>query len=463
MLTYHLEQRGSVTIYKYIYQQIKKDILEKVIIAGDKLPSKRAFALHHKISIITVENAYYQLCEEGYVYSIEKKGYFISDVFTMEMQQIYTHQENHKKFSIDIPKKSKQMINLALNGGVASLFPFTKWTQCIRKNISYQFEEVPFSGTYRLRLAISNYLFQFRRMNINPNNIVIGAGSEYLYHLLIFLFGKDVLVATEDPGHIKIRKIYSLFDVDILPIRIDENGLLVEELYKHIANIVHVSPTHHFPLGVSMPIKRRIELLNWASFTEDRYIIEDEYDTEFQYKMNPLASLQSMDTGSKVIYMNTFSKTISPSLRISYMILPDNLMNRLTEVVGFYSCTVPSLEQNTLAEFMESGYYESHINRLKKHYQNKHSNLIVLLNNSKYSDKFTIVDDNCGTSLILKLKTNINEDIISARAKEQGIVLSFLSQYYFEKPNEAHSIIINYSYLDNEIIVNAVDTVLEEL
>ncbi|SHK12360.1 GntR family transcriptional regulator / MocR family aminotransferase [Hathewaya proteolytica DSM 3090] len=469
MLTYYLEQRGSMAIYEYIYQCIKEDIISGRIRPSQKLPSKRAFAAHHDISIITVENAYGQLCDEGYITSIEKKGYFVNDIFSeaLELKQnLSTNiQEKSSDFLCNLknPCTEDIEINLARNGSPTSIFPFNKWAHFLRKNIEFQFEDVPFCGTLRLRTAISDYLFQFRRMKVNPTNIVIGAGAEYLYQLLMLLFGKESSYGVEDPCYDKIRKIYELGGAKTIAIPIDKDGMSVSKLNETIANIAHISPSHHFPIGISMPIKRRLEFLSWANTDTHRYIIEDEYATEFQYSMKPLASLQSMDVNSKVIYMNTFSKTISTSLRIGYMVLPNDLMERLTSLAGFYSCTVSTLEQNTLAEFIESGSYESHINKLKKHYKQKRLDLLQSLENSPYNHKFRIIDFSSGTTFLIKLKTTQSDDSVLSMAHKNNINLCFLSRYYAKKNFNSHCFIVNYSLYENDIIMKALNTIFKFL
>lgn len=468
MLTYYLEERGSIPIYEYMYLCIKKDITSGTLLPGTKLPSKRTLASHHGISIITVENAYAQLRDEGYIISIEKKGYFVSDILSsvLELKE-WQSRKNHEKPNLDknVLKKDCEipMINLASNGAATSLFPFSKWAHCLRKNIEFQFEDVPFCGTLRLRKSISDYLFQFRRMKVNPNNIVVGAGSEYLYQLIMLLFGKEVYYAVEDPCYDKIRKIYELGGVNTISVPVDKDGMSIQKLSKLTANIAHISPSHHFPIGITMPIKRRIEILNWANTKNNRFIIEDEYATEFQYSSKPLASIQSMDTNSKVIYMNTFSNTISPSLRIGYMVLPDSLMEKLTTLVGFYSCTVSTLEQNALAEFMEIASYESHVNKLKKYYKQKRLDLINNLNACKYKDKFKIIDFDSGTTFLIKLFTTHSDDFILSSAKENNILLSFLSSYYAEKHFDTHCFIVNYSLYENNIIIDCLNTIFKIL
>ena len=468
MLTYYLEERESIPIYEYIYLCIKKDITSGTLLPGTKLPSKRTLASHHGISIITVENAYAQLRDEGYIVSIEKKGYFVSDILSsvLELKE-WQSRKNHEDPNLNKKnyKKNREipMVNLASNGAATSLFPFSKWTYCLRKNIEFQFEDVPFCGTLRLRKSISHYLFQFRRMKVNPNNIVVGAGSEYLYQLVMLLFGKEVYYAVEDPCYDKIRKIYELGGVNTISVPIDKDGMSIQKLNRLPANIAHISPSHHFPIGITMPIKRRLEILNWANAKNNRYIIEDEYATEFQYSTKPLASIQSIDSNSKVIYMNTFSNTISPSLRIGYMILPDELMEKLTNLVGFYSCTVSTLEQNALAEFMEIGSYESHVNRLKKYYKQKRIDLINNLNSSPYKNKFKIIDFNSGTTFLIKIFTKHSDNFILSNAKENNILLSFLSNYYAEKHFETHCFIVNYSLYPNDIIMDSLNTIFKTL
>ena len=228
-------------------------------------------------------------------------------------------------------------------------------------------ENPPCGGIMALRQAIADYLHAFRGMVVNPEQIIVGAGTEYLYGLLIQLLGDDKIYGIENPGYPKIAKIYDSMHVSYSAIDLDEHGVCIYSLEDHQIDIMHLSPSHHFPTGIITPISRRYELLGWASKDENRYIIEDDYDSELRLGGKPIPTLQSIDVSDKVIYMNTFTKTLSSTVRISYMVLPASLTELFYKKLSFYSCTVSNFEQYTLARFMESGSFEKHINRLRNY------------------------------------------------------------------------------------------------
>ena len=361
MLTYNIEQRKEKPIYLYLYECIKKDIERGVLPKNTKLPSKRMLAEHLKISVLTVENSYFLLQNEGYIYSAVRSGYFVSDIEDLLIQpkkaEIIKKEQKTAQYFMDF---CENITNL-------EHFPHSVWTKIIRKELtenSSLLKRPPSQGVYSLRKELSDYLYRYRGMTIMPEQIIIGAGTEYLYGLLIKILGKDSIYAVEDPGYSKISQIYNAESVETAFVELDEQGISIERLRKSKANVVHVSPSHHFPTGIVMPIKRRYELLNWANEIPNRYIIEDDYDSEFRYSGKIIPTMQGIDNGEKVVFINTFSKTISPGIRISYMVLPMHLISIFKQKLSFYSCTVSSIDQYVLATFIREGYFERHINRM---------------------------------------------------------------------------------------------------
>jgi GntR family transcriptional regulator/MocR family aminotransferase len=461
MLTYDLDKRKSLAIYEYLYKCIKNDILNGVLEADTKLPSKRELAKHHQISLKTVENAYEQLIVEGYIYSVEKRGYFVSaidaDIKQSKHQShtpfgIYHNEANDEKFFIDFTSNQAAIEN----------FPYDTWVKIMRGILSRydtdMLKTVSFQGVYELREAIAQYLYGFRGMNVSPDQIIVGAGTEYLYARLIQLLGKGHIYALEDPGYRKISKIYQVHDVEWKYIGVDENGLIVNKLYESGANVVHVSPGHHFPTGCIMPISRRQQLLEWAEEDTDRFIIEDDYDSEFRFSRRPIPAIQSLNHNHRVIYMNTFSKTLAPSIRISYMVLPLKLMNRYIDTMNFYSCTVSSFEQYALAEFMNNGYFERHINRMKKYYKAKRDSMLKVFEKSELS-RFAVIDEkDAGNHFLMRIDTALSDTELKWLARENGINLDCLSEYCeSEKELHSHTVIVNYSDIDEAGFANALD------
>lgn len=454
MLTYDLSKKETLTIYEYLYQCIKRDILDGILHADDKLPSKREFAKHHQISLKTVENTYEQLLTEGYIYSEEKRGYFVMPLGSDHANRGSAH-ENHMPFSVYQGNLDDDyyFADFTSNQAAIDRFPFDTWAKVMRSVLSEKQSEllktVSFQGIYDLREAIAKYLYGFRGMQVSPDQIIIGAGTEYLYGRLIQLLGRDHVYAVEDPGYQKIMKIYQANAIPWEYVAVDENGMQIDKLYESKASVVHVSPGHHFPTGSIMPIARRRQLLEWAEQDRERYIIEDDYDSEFRFSRKPVPAIQSINHNHRVIYLNTFSKTLAPSIRISYMVLPRKLMERYINTMNFYSCTVSAFEQYAMADFMKKGYFERHIHRMKKYYKEKRDCLLNVLEESSLRDYVTIDEKDAGNHFLMKLRTSLSDTELKWFARENGIRLDCLSEYCVKnKETFAHTIIVNYSDLD---------------
>ena len=366
MLTYDLDKRGNKTMYEYLYELIKEDIADGKLKADEKLPSKRGLSQHLQISVKTVENAYEQLLLEGYIRSEEKRGYYVNKI------AVVTGGAPGYAAPVKRFQEETYLADLTANNIRYDRFPFATWAKVMRETLTdYNtslLKTVPFNGVLQLREAIADHLNRYRGMQVSADHIIIGAGTEYLYNRLLQLLGPDVKFGVENPGYRKITKIYNENGVDWDYVNIDDKGMKVDELRMKDINVAHVSPEHHFPIGLVMPVARRQELLNWAAEEPGRYIIEDDFDCEFRMQGKPIPSIQSRDRSHRVIYMNTFSKTMVPSLRIGYMVLPEKLMEKYISTMNFYSCTVSGFEQYAMAAFIEKGYFERHIKRLVNDY-----------------------------------------------------------------------------------------------
>ena len=443
MMTYDLKKGPGVPLYEALYRCIREDILTGKLLPGQKLPSKRALSANLKISKITVEAAYEQLIEEGFITTREKVGYFVEAVEGL-------------RSPVMPPKLQPQPVKencVDLTAGGSADFPFSVWSR-LQRSVMLDFGEdllrpVPNQGHPGLRSAIAEHLRAFRGMNVEPENILIGAGTDFLYNLLIQLLGRDLLYAVEEPGYGKIRRIYAAAGAACVDAPMDGWGVMPEALGQ--AQVLHISPNHHFPTGVITPPARRLELLNWAA-KGGRWIIEDDYDSEFRFRSRPVSAMHSMDRHGTVIYMNTFSKTLAPSIRISYMVLPPALMEQFREKLGFYSCTVPSFEQYTLERFLREGYFEKHINRMRKAYKSKRNRLVELLKASPVADKITILEQDAGLHFLLRVKTELEDEELKRRWRAAGIRIRALGDYYHgQTPPEARRCLVaDYSGLTEE-------------
>jgi GntR family transcriptional regulator / MocR family aminotransferase len=448
MLTYSFANIGSDSLYEHLYKCIKNDILQGILHPGDKLPSKRTFAKNLNISTITIENAYAQLLSEGYIYSIPKKGYFIADL-NREIQDTKTIQSENITAMGNPTIYFADFINNQTN---PDNFPFTVWTKLMREIILDKSRELmtnsPCGGIMELRCAIAGHLKEFRNMNVSPEQIIIGAGTEYLYGLLIQLLGHNRIYGVEDPGYRKVAQIYESNQVACHYIPLDKHGVTIENLEANNVDIIHTSVSHHFPTGIITPISRRYELLGWAAKSDARYIIEDDYDSEFRLMGKPIPSLQSIDVMEKVIYMNTFTKSLASTIRVSYMILPNHLVHKFYETLSFYSCTVSNFEQYTLARFIKEGYFEKHINRMRNYYRGQRDLLMKCIHDNPNSSKITIKEEDSGLHFLMHIETDKTDEAIIQEALHQGIRISCLSDYYHnESKDDLHTLIINYSNL----------------
>ena len=440
MLTYELKKAPGLPLYEALYRCIRDDILAGRLAPGQKLPSKRALSANLKVSKITVEGAYSQLLAEGYIRSEEKVGYFVESVERTEPRPL------REAPPAPMPE---DMIDLTANG--PAHFPFSVWSRLQREVLLDMGEALLLplhnQGSPLLRQAIADHLGQFRGMQVDPENILIGAGTDFLYNLLIQLLGRQMCYAVEEPGYGKIRRIYAAGGASCVSARMDALGVMPESL--HSANVLHISPAHHFPTGLVTPLARRQELLAWVKEAPRRWIIEDDYDSEFRFAAHPLPTLQSLDRAGRVIYMNTFSKTLAPSIRISYMVLPEGLMEQFRQKLGFYSCTVPSFEQVTLARFLSRGYFEKHINRMRRFYKARRDRIMELISRSAYADRLTVREENAGLHFLVQLRTELPDEALVQRCAGAGIRVRTLGRYYHGPVPETDRgcLVVNYSGL----------------
>ena len=453
MLTYELKKSPGVPLYEALYRCIRSDILAGTLKPGEKLPSKRALAENLEVSKITVETAYSQLLAEGYIRSQEKVGYFVEAVERPPQPQPC---QSRRESPSQLP------VLLDLTGSGTEHFPFSVWSR-LQREVMLDYGEklllpLPNQGIPELRQAIASHLAAFRGMEVDPENILIGAGTDFLYNLLIQLLGRDKVYAVEDPGYGKIRKIYAAGGVECRSAPMDNLGVRPDSLGN--AQVLHISPSHHFPTGLVTPVSRRQELLAWAR-DGGKWIIEDDYDSEFRFDAHPKPAMQSLGR-ERVIYMNSFSKSLAPSIRISYMVLPTALMAQFREKLGFYSCTVPSFEQYTLARFLSRGHFEKHINRMRKFYKNRRNRVVSALENCVFSEKLTILEQDAGLHFLLKVDTALSDRALTEKLEAAGIHVRSLSSYYHSGvKTDLHCLVVNYAGLKEDALEKALDAIAD--
>ncbi len=344
--------------YLFIYNEIKEKIQSGIYPAKSKLPSKRVTADKYGVSVITVEKAYAMLSEEGYIYSKEKKGYF---VYPIDITSTLKVKKNIIKF--DYVKDSEDNVND---------FEYSIWFKTVRKVIAEKGEKLfiksPNKGLGVLRNAIADYLLRYRKMSVPPKNIIIGSGAEQLYESAVKVLGRDKVYGIENPCYSMISSVYDGLGIKTISLTMGKEGIKSEELNKKNFDVLHVTPFNSFPSGITATATKRHEYLSLMKKRRG-YLIEDDFASEFFKPGNPIASLYSLSDSDNVIYINTFSKSLSPSMRMGYMILPDTLLERYDNILGEFSCSVPVMEQYVLTEFISSGNFERHLNKIRRKMQ----------------------------------------------------------------------------------------------
>lgn len=430
MLMLDINKNSDKPLYEQLYTGIKNNIISKQIAVGTKLPSKRKLAEFLNISQTTIEIAYAQLLAEGFITSIPRVGYFVEEIDELpcvekEQPNIMITHEERKQYKYNFhPGKVDE-----------DSFPFAVWRKYARDLFDISSKELvqigeP-QGEYELRTEIANYLFQSRGIVCKPEQIVIGSGTEHLLPMILRLVDNDIILALENPGYSAIPRIH--LDSNAIPISVDEEGLVVDELEKTNANIVYVTPSHQFPTGAVLSATRRTQLLKWASKQSNRYIIEDDYDSEFRYIGKPIPALHGLDQNDKVIYMSTFTKSLMPSLRVAYMVLPTNLLLKYKEIFSYYSASVPRFVQHILANFMKDGHFSKHLNRMRKIYRKKHDKLKQIIMN--HYPEVKITGDQAGMHVLISIPTEKTVEELKEIANDHNIAITPVTDYLL-KPIE---------------------------
>ncbi len=449
IITPNIDPSKKTPVYTQIYKYIRDEIECGRLVCSDRLPSTRALSAHLQVSRNTVDMAYGQLMDEGYIESSPKRGYFVCDISTNILPIA------HAAPGITGTPKPRTVYDVEFSPYGVDLenFPFNTWRKTMR-DILYDerntalFESGHRQGDADFRQAIAAYLHQSRGVLCTPDQIIVGAGVDYLLLLLAQILGTDTVFAMENPSYMQAWRILSHLNFQIEPIGLDRYGMDIRQLKAGAANVAYITPSHHFPLGIIMPRGRRQEILAWACERPDRYIIEDDYDSEFRYKGKPIPSLQGIDTHQKVIYLGTFSKAIAPSIRIGYLVLPEPLLDIYRKHYAFYSSTVPRTEQRQLTEFINRGYFERHLNRMRNIYKTKRDYILKAL--EPYARRIEISGENSGLHLLIRFLDGRTEEMLLNQAKAHSIHVFGLSEYMISEipPTDCNAtIILGYAAL----------------
>lgn len=458
MINLNIENKKGY-IYKQIYDVIKKYILNGELNAGEKLPSKRELAEQEGVSLNTISNAYDQLVAEGYIYSKERQGFFIEEIAPFK---------HHDKVTNDFPKHLKELeqtnqgwLSLSHNKLDLTHFPYKEWFRhqqtVFEKNLA-DLEAIPhLQGPLKVRKTIARMLLFNRGVKCEPEQIILGAGTQLLLKQLMELFPKQSVVGLENPGYPRFNQLLKSMNYAIETIELDHKGASIDNIKQVNPNVLVITPSHQFPTGIIMPVSRRIDILNWALQTEKRYIIEDDYDSEFKYETDNIPSLQSLDEQQSVIYTGTFSKTLFAGIRISYMVLPVELLKKYQEFHSDLMCSSNTLELYTLSRFIEQGDYMSYVKKMNYKYEIKRKKLIQELE-KVFGEKIDIQSIPAGLHFIAEINTKISYEKFSEKAKELKLELSTLSYYKQTTIQESEklSVILGYAQIELEDIEEAV-------
>lgn len=478
-MTITLQADNTKCLYEQIYEYIRNEIREGKLLTGERLPSTRSLAEKLAVSRSTVDYAYSQLLAEGYIEARPYKGYFVCRVDDLlEMQGELGGQSVSQSGRTESgqgmrtgctqadkaehPGSAAYKVDFHPNGIDMSVFPFGVWRRITRNVLNLDNDQLFFLGKAQgdedLRVTISRYLHAARGVNCTPDQIIVGAGNDYLLMLLEKILGRHVKIAMENPSYKRAARIFRSFAYPIIPVGMDEYGMSVADLYQSDAAVAYVMPSHQYPIGTVMSIGRRMELLNWANEREDRYLIEDDYDSEFRYKGKPIPSLHASDKRDKVIYIGTFSKAIAPAIRVSYMVLPKKLLEVYRENCFFYSSTVSRIDQRILNEFIGEGYFERYLNKVRKRYKEKHD---LLIDNLKpFLKEFELSGEHAGLHVLLRSKKGLTEQELIERAAGVGVKVYPMSEAYIDRESEpgpeTHTVILGYGNLSPEQIAEGI-------
>ena len=432
-LTTALDAASAVPLYEQLYKSLADEMRSGAIAAGTRMPGKRRLAAELSVSVNTVDAAYQMLAAEGYLESRERSGFYVQEYLALPTRP--EGEQTPIPAPAPLPEKDPEQpvrFDLSTRGVDPGLFPFRTWAR-LQKELLYSSPQLlthgDAQGDPELRQALADYLEEYRGVRCSAEQVVVGAGLEYLLGLLAPLLpGKT---AVENPGYPRAKRVLENNGVACCCLPVDADGLSIEALSGSGAAVCYVTPSHQFPTGVTMPAGRRAELLHWAARRPgQRYIIEDDYDSEFRFDTRPLPSLQGMaGEDGPVVYLSTCSRSLAPSIRIAYMVLPRHLLPAWREKYRLYSGTVSRFEQQTLARFIREGYFTRHLARERVAYKARRDALTAALNASFAPGQLALTGLHTGLHLLAKLKNAPSDAALHRAAKEQGVALSLLSDY----------------------------------
>lgn len=443
------DSQSGNPLYEQIYAHIKDEIRSARLEAGSRLPSTRILAQNLKVSRSTTQMAYDQLVSEGYIEALPCKGYYVCRIEEL----VEVGQRPLGAFAAEKDSGEQEYeVDFSPRGIDLNSFPFNTWRKLSRNTLVDDNKDMfavgnP-QGELSLRRAIGAYLHSARGVDCSPDQILIGAGSEYLLMLLTQIMGNDLgrhpAIAMENPTYKQAYRVLGGQGWRVIPVDMDRYGMDVERLQESGAKVAYIMPSHQYPTGIVMPVKRRQELLSWAYSGQGRYLIEDDYDSEFRYKGKPIPALQGIDRGGRVIYMGTFSKSIAPAIRMGFMVLPEHLMKAYRERAGFYASTVSRIDQDILYQFITQGCYERHLNRMRAVYKGKHDVLLAGLKDME--DRFAIRGEYAGLHVLLTCRRGEREERLADLAADAGVRVYGMSDCFINPAPGVYSSTVMLGY-----------------
>ncbi|WP_202079053.1 PLP-dependent aminotransferase family protein [Caldalkalibacillus salinus] len=461
-VTLSLNPDSTQPLYIQIFEYIKHEMIQGKISAGTRLPSIRQLSEHLRVSRNTIETAYQQLIMEGYVESRPRSGLYVVDVNQDDVKLPGKSGYDQSPIDKSESQLEEETENIRIDfryGNVdAEHFPFHTWRkltlEALHPNHKRLFIYGNPQGEQDLRFDIAKYLRHSRGVNCTAEQVVIGSGIQSLLNLLsLMIKAEGRIIAMENPGYDGARRVFEAQGLAVAPISLDKQGLNVKELYHSMANTVYITPSHQFPCGMTMPVARRMALLNWA-YDQNGLIIEDDYDGEFRYNGRPIPALQGLDQHQHVVYVGSFSKSLLPSLRISYMILPPTLIERYRETFLGYDTPVSYLHQKTLQLFMSHGHWERHLRRMRKVYRSKQTVLLDALSEYLGTLEIDILGQDAGLHILLRVRNGLSEKELVDRASRHQVKVYPISHHWAD-PLQAHLNVVQLGFgglTEDEII-----------
>lgn len=445
-----------MALYLELYESLKRQIISGDYETDDKLPSKRQLEKHLNLSQTTIERAYELLLDEGFIYSKPRSGYYVSklEVLPVVRKEIEEVSIQKDKKTYDYEFKTAQID--------VEHFPFDMFRKLSRQVFDESFEtlvnEDSKQGLFALRQQIATYLFNSRGVNASHDQIIIGSSTNQLIEHVVQILKKQKFMI-EAPSYPPARDVLEKYNIDYIKIPLESDGICMESVKKSNHDVIFITPSHHFPTGTVLTIEKRTRLLKWAYEKNNRYIIEDDYDSEFRYFKKPLPALQSLDTENRVIYISTFSKALFPSLRMAYMVLPKELLQDFHQLKYIESNTVPIHMQQIMALFLRSGHFDRHLNKMRHIYKKKISYIIKRL--KPYQDELTISGEQAGMHFVLTVNNDLTLEECLMRARQNSLKIE--PMYTYNKEHKEVSFVIGFGGIKFNELKKHMDVLIDTL